>query len=162
MDSKAAEKKLEARRCSEVMRDLVYALRGRFEEGLRGTGVTLAQLRLLKAVEQQSDASAASIARQCQVTPQTLHTMLSRAAREGWIVRGSSEQNHRFVTAALTPEGSAILERGGKLREELEDELWQGTSLERLREVREALEGGLGNLRRAEVSMQKTPPHPNR
>ena len=128
------------------MRDLLGAYRVRFEDELRGTGVTLPQLRLLKAVEQQTEASAAAIARLCQVTPQTLHAMLARAVREGWIVRGSSHRNHRFVTAALTSQGKAILEHGTGLKERLDAELWRGVPASAMRAMRETLEAGLANL----------------
>ncbi|MBE7158052.1 MAG: MarR family transcriptional regulator, partial [Rhodospirillales bacterium] len=83
MDAEKKDKRVEARRISEAMRDLLTVFRNRFEEEFRASGVTLAQLRLLKAVQRQKERSAASIARECHVTPQTLHTMLSRAVREG-------------------------------------------------------------------------------
>ncbi len=131
------------------MRDLFQTLRARFEEEFRETGVTLAQLRMLKMVEGQQGASAAAIARACHVTPQTLHTMLARAAREGWIVRGSTDRNHRFVTASLTASGQAILQMGTSLRERLEDEMWRGASLAQMVTMRQGLESGLINLTRA-------------
>ena len=160
MDSTADRKKAEARRCTEAMRDLFQSFRARFEEELRDTGVTLPQLRMLKMVEGQQGTSAAAIARACHVTPQTLHTMLARAAREGWIVRGSTESNHRFVTASLTPSGQAILQIGMQLRERLEAELWRDASLNDIVAVRNALESGLANLSQSRASPGGDPLHP--
>ncbi len=160
MDSADSEKKAEARRCTEAMRDLFLNFRARFEEELRDTGVTLPQLRMLKMVEGQQGTSAAAIARACHVTPQTLHTMLARAGREGWIVRGSTDRNHRFVTASLTPSGQAILQIGMALRERLEAELWKGVSLHEVAAVRKALEFGLANLRPGGGESDGSPVHP--
>ena len=53
--------------------------------------------------------SGATIARTCQVTPQTLQAMLTRAEREGWITRDISEVNHRILTASLTRKGEVAL-----------------------------------------------------
>lgn len=162
MDASEMEKKAEARRCSEAMRDLLNAFRVQFEDGLRGSGVTLAQLRLLKAVEQHTEGSAASIARLCHVTPQTLHTMLSRAAREGWIVRGSSDRNHRFVTASLTAEGRAVLAQGIELKERIEADLWRDVPLEAMRALRQTLESGLRNLGSPTREPEEATRHPKR
>lgn len=136
------------------MRDLMNVFRARFEEEFRETGITLAQLRLLKAVQQPAERSAASIARECSVTPQTLHTMLTRAVREGWITRGSTERNGRFVTANLTPEGRKLLLQGVALREKTEAEMWQGIARKEIRQARKTLEAGLANLA-AKVPAQK-------
>ena len=160
MDSERELKKAEARRCTEAMRDVFQAFRARFEDELRGTGVTLPQLRMLKMVEGQQGTSSAAIARACHVTPQTLHAMLARAAREGWIVRGSSESNHRFVTASLTPSGQAVVEMGMALRERMEAELWQRASVADIQMVRQALEAGLANLQGQSQTPQGGAPHP--
>ncbi len=148
MDDPQTAKQEEARRCTEAMRHLFLHFRTRFEEELRGTGVTLPQLRMLKSIEQQSEVSAAAIARMCGVTPQTLHAMLARAVREGWIVRGTSDRNHRFVTAALTSKGQEIVGSGIALRERMEAELWNDVPTVALKNLREMLERGLANLAR--------------
>lgn len=148
MDPSRKSRRAEARRCTEAIRDLLISYKARMEDRLRGTGVTLPQLRMLKAVSQQPAAvSAASIARTCHITPQTLQSMLTRATREGWIVRGSSDRNHRFVTASLTPAGEAILAQALELAGEIEDEIWQGVPLAAMQAMRETLEAGLANLR---------------
>ena len=136
----------EARRCTEAMRDLVLGYRAQLDDAMRPTGVTLPQLRLLKAVAQQGDVSAASIARLCHVTPQTLQSMLTRATREGWIERGSSEGNGRIVTASLTAHGEAILQQGMEVAARLEQQLWQGVPLAEMKLFRETLEACLARL----------------
>ncbi len=163
MDSESAgtTKGADARRISELLRDLMNVFRARFEEEFRDTGVTLAQLRLLKAVQAQTERSAASIARDCHVTPQTLHTMLTRAVREGWITRGNSDRNHRFVTVALTPAGKALLQHGIELKERTESELWRGVSAEAVHAARRTLEAGLRNLEAKANEPPGSTPHPN-
>ena len=128
------------------MRDLVFGFRAHLDNALRPTGVTLPQLRLLKAAAQQGDVSAASIARHCHVTPQTLQTMLVRATREGWIERGSSTSNSRIVTASLTARGEAILQEGLAVSARLSEQLWQGVPLTELKFFREMLEDCLARL----------------
>ena len=138
---------LEARRAKEAMRDLLLVYRSRIEDVLRPTGVTLPQLRALYAIDQQDgDVSAATIARQCHVTPQTLQSILTRATREGWIVRGTSQRNGRIVTAALTPAGSEILRLAMAAAAEVDEQIWHGIPLKDMEAMRETIERGLRNL----------------
>ena len=146
MKEARSRRDLEARRCTETMRGLLLGYKARMEEELRDTGVTLAQLRMLRAIEQQSEASAAAIARDCHITPQTLQSMLARATREGWIIRGSSDRNHRFVTAALTPSGRAVLRDGMNMAARVEQQIWRGVPLDAMRSMRTTLQSGLANL----------------
>jgi MarR family transcriptional regulator, organic hydroperoxide resistance regulator len=140
------DKRAEARRISEAMRDLLNIYRARFEYEFGKSGVSLPQLRMLKAVQHGAERSAASLARECHVTPQTLHTMLARAAREGWIARGSSGSNHRIVTATLTTAGEALLQQGSALKEATEAEMWADVPLKAVRQTRKTLEAGLQKL----------------
>ncbi len=138
---------LEARRAKEAMRDLLLVYRSRIEEAMRPTGVTLPQLRALHAIDQAGgDVSAASIARQCHVTPQTLQSILARATREGWIVRGTSQRNGRIVTAALTPAGRQILAMATATAAEADAVIWEGISLKDMETMRGTIERGLRNL----------------
>ena len=132
MTDPQTSKQHEARRCTEAMRDLFLHFRAHFEEELRGTGVTL-----------------------------PLHAMLTRAVREGWIVRGTSDRNHRFVTAALTSKGKAIVRSGMALRERMEGELWKDIPVSALKNFREMLERGLANLERREREPGGASRHPN-
>ena len=139
----------EARRCKEAMRDLLLAYRTRVEDATRPTGVTLPQLRALYAIQQQgADVSAATIARQCHVTPQTLQSILTRATREGWIVRGSSQRNGRIVTATLTEAGEAILQRAMETVAQVDEQIWRGVPLKMMEAMRSTIEIGLANLDR--------------
>lgn len=146
MASASVAKRVEQARCKELMRDFLLAYRDWMEEALRREKLTLPQLRMLHAVEQGSEESAAAIARACQVTPQTLQAMLERAVREKWIVRRPSERSLRILTASLTPKGRAILERGKQLSEELGLRMWAGVDTAALKQCNGVLEQGLANL----------------
>lgn len=162
MPNAPTARQVETRRCTEAMRALFLSFRAFFEEELRGTGVTLPQLRMLKTIGEQDQASAAAIARTCGVTPQTLHAMLTRAVREGWIVRGTSDRNHRFVTASLTPRGESIVQSGTQLRERMEAELWRDVPIPTLTVVRKTLESGLLSLESHSREPNRSERHPKR
>jgi DNA-binding MarR family transcriptional regulator len=136
----------EKRRCSENLGRMVKGYRALLEDALRDQNLTLPQLKLLKAIEEQSGASAAALARTCSVTPQTMQSILTRAVREQWIVRGKSVGNNRILTASLTPLGEAVLERGSQMAARIEDTLWRGISMATLQQLNEILEAGIANL----------------
>jgi DNA-binding MarR family transcriptional regulator len=146
MSEYRAEKAKFARQCTKSLRELLVGYRSLLEDALRGEGVSLAQLRLLSAIEEQGNVSGATIARTCQVTPQTLQAMLTRAEREGWIMRDTLESNHRIMTASLTKKGEAALARGLAAAAEIEEKIWQGVSANALERMFITLEHGIANL----------------
>ena len=129
------------------MRDLVIAYKAALEESLRPYGLTLPQLRLLHAVAEREDVSSATIARECHVTPQTLQAMMTRAVREGWILRERSESNQRILTASLTLKGRRLLDRGEQFVRRIEKQMWKDVSSKTLRAVAEMLELGTESVR---------------
>jgi DNA-binding MarR family transcriptional regulator len=141
------EKAKLARRCSQSLRELLMGYRSQLEDALRSEGLTLPQMRLLKAIKEQAGVSGASIARTCQVTPQTLQAMLTRAEREGWITRDISAINHRILTASLTRKGEMALASGLAAAAEIEEKIWSGVSAHTLDQLNLTLEHGLANLR---------------
>jgi DNA-binding MarR family transcriptional regulator len=144
--SKQERRAIEARKCSENMRQLTIGFRSLLEDALRDEGLTLPQLRLLKAVKQQTDVSAAALARTCKVTPQTLQAVLARAVQAQWIVRGKSQKNERFVTATLTPLGESTVQLGMAMAARIEERIWQDVGLSDLKQLNETLQAGIANL----------------
>jgi DNA-binding MarR family transcriptional regulator len=143
---KPSRKLSEERRCSQNLGRVVKGYRALLEDALREEGLTLPQLHLLKAIEAQAGASAAALARTCHVTPQTMQSVLTRAVREQWIVRGKSVGNNRIVTASLTPLGKAVLERGSQMSARIEEILWRGVGRSTLQQLNTILEAGIVNL----------------
>ena len=158
MSDYRSEKAKAARHCTQTLRELLLGYRALLEDALRGEGLTLAQLRLLKAVEEHGGVSGATIARTCQVTPQTLQAMLTRAVREGWIVRETSQRNQRILTASVTKQGRSLLDRGLLMAAEIEVTLWAGVSSEDLVRTNSILDRGAANLH-AEQQRRRGPKH---
>jgi MarR family transcriptional regulator, organic hydroperoxide resistance regulator len=136
----------EKRRCSENLGRMVKGYRALLEDALRDESLTLPQLKLLKAIKEQTGASAAALARTCHVTPQTMQSILTRAVREQWIVRGKSVDNNRILTASLTALGEEVLERGSQMAARIEEILWRGIGNSTLQQLNQILETGIANL----------------
>jgi MarR family transcriptional regulator, organic hydroperoxide resistance regulator len=143
---KRSRKVSEKRRVSENLWRVVKGYRALLEDAVRDEGLTLPQLKLLKAIKAQTGASAAALARTCSVTPQTMQSILTRAVREQWIVRGKSVGNNRILTASLTPRGEAVLERGSQMSARIEEILWSGIGNATLQQLNQILEAGIANL----------------
>ena len=146
MSEYRAEKAKLARRCSQSLKELMVGYRALLEDALGGSGLTLPQMKLLHAVKEQGSVSGAMIARICQVTPQTLQAMLTRAEREGWITRDISAVNRRILTASLTRKGEAALATGMAAAAEIEEKIWSGVSVNALERLNNTLEHGIQNL----------------
>ena len=134
------------RRCIEAMRGILIGYKAEMEHRLREQGLTLPQLRLLRTLQEHGGLSAAATARMCQITPQTLQGILTRAVRDGWIVRGTSERNGRILTATLTRHGERTLALGMAMAMEIEAVIWGEFSLSTLKSTRRVLERGLASL----------------
>jgi DNA-binding MarR family transcriptional regulator len=65
----------------------------------------------------------------------------------GWVVRGTDDENHRLVTARLTPAGERLLAYADGVLAQLSAEVWSGISLAELREMNAVIERGLENLK---------------
>lgn len=140
------EKAKAARQCTKSLRELMLGYKALLEDALREEGLSLPQLRLLHAVQEHGGVSGAAIARSCQVTPQTLQAMLTRAVREKWVVREASEHNHRILTPSLTAKGRRLLERGLAAAGEVEATIWAGVSMSDIEQMNAVLSRGLANV----------------
>jgi DNA-binding MarR family transcriptional regulator len=139
-------KAVQTRQFTENIRHLLVGVKLLLAHALREQGLTLPQLRLLGIVEQNPGVSAAETARLCDVSPQTLQSMLTRAERELWITRGSSAHNHRIVTVSLAPAGRRVLKQGKAILARIEAELWQGTPATQIQALNTALAHPLARL----------------
>ncbi len=134
------------RALSVGMKRLLTGSRMLMEAALEREGITLAQLRMLKALDEQQQTSAAELARLCYVTPQSMQAAVTRAERVGWIERKVSPSNRRILTAHLTRSGKQVLKRGVTLWEAIEQKVWSGANAQELRAMNKALQGALDRL----------------
>ena len=139
----------ELRRSNTLMRRLLLGFKGRLDDELRARNVTTAQLRFLTEVKERPGSTGAQMARACYVTPQSAQAMMVRAVAHGWVERGTNAENHRLVTARLTPEGERLLAYADGVLAQLEVEVWQGVSVADLKTMNGLLERGLSNLEAA-------------
>jgi DNA-binding MarR family transcriptional regulator len=136
----------EVARVKTLMRRLLVALKGRLDDELREKHLTSAQWRFLNEVKERPGSSGAQLARACYVTPQSAQAMMAYAVERGWVTRGTHAENHRLVTARLTPKGERLLAYAHEVLARLEAEVWAGVSLGDLREMNRVMERGLKNL----------------
>ena len=146
MTLKRTKREIETRRGVKLMQRMLVGFRGKLDEELRSKNVTTAQLRFLHEVKRQPGVSGAEMARACYVTPQSAQAMMKRAVDRGWVVRGKAVQNHRVVTARLTPAGERLLTHADAVMTRIEAEVWRGVSSKNLRAMNEVLERSLRNL----------------
>ncbi len=139
----------------KLTRRISILFRDRLEEQLRSANVTAAQLQLLAALTREPLSSGAQIARYCQVTPQTTHTLMAVAERRGWITRVPDPQNEHTLLATLTPEGRRVFRRSKAVALRLQEKMLSSFSAADIAQLQSMLTELLANLESA------TPP-PNR
>jgi DNA-binding MarR family transcriptional regulator len=136
----------ELRHSITLMRRVLLGFKGRLDDELRPRNVTTSQLRFLTEVKERPGASGAQMARACYVTPQSAQAMMVRAVERGWVVRGTDNENHRLVTARLTPAGERLLTYADSVMARMELEVWDGVPVSEFRAMNKVLERGLANL----------------
>lgn len=67
--------------------------------------------------------SAAQLARESMVTPQTMSTVLTNLEKRGWMEREPSQLHQKVIVNKLTKSGRAILKKADKEARRVEDEL---------------------------------------
>lgn len=140
-----------ARQLRDHLRAFTFGFRDWLEQSMRPQGMTVAQLRMLFAVRYESEASSARIARLCQVTPQTMQTMLERAVREKWLVRRPARDNARILVSTLTPKGEALLQQAIDAASAFEQQVWQDASTSQLQAMNAAFAAALKRMDEAEA-----------
>ena len=87
-----------------LVKRVQQALRRRSDAALRGTGVSMAQYAVLRALADQPDASAAELSRRCFITRQSLQDLLA-ALRSAGLVESAGPPRGRSQALRLTADG---------------------------------------------------------
>jgi DNA-binding MarR family transcriptional regulator len=144
--SKSEIRDAEAKAIAGNMKRLMTGYRTLLEIELEKENITLAQLRMLHALSDEPDHSAADLARTCFVTPQSMQAIVTRAEKLGWIRRHPSAANRRVLTAQLTAEGRRVLEKGMGFWTEISRDMWSGAKLSELELLNSTLTGAVDRL----------------
>jgi DNA-binding MarR family transcriptional regulator len=144
--SKQEIRDAEAKGIAVSMKRLITGYRSLLEADLEEEGITLAQLRMLNALQEQPETSAADLSRICYITPQSMQAVVQRAEKEGWITRTPSPQNRRVLTASLTAEGRRVLERGMELWSRIARQTWDGAKLSEMEMLNTLLRAAVDRL----------------
>jgi DNA-binding MarR family transcriptional regulator len=148
----------EQRELSLLMKRLLTSYKAQLEMMIEQEGITLAQIRMLNALNERADVSAAELARICYITPQSMQAVVKRAEAAGWITRSPSPANRRVLTATLTPTGRRVLLRGLALSAKLERHIWVDAKSSELRVMKRSLQTALGRLQ-AQADIQNAEHH---
>jgi DNA-binding MarR family transcriptional regulator len=90
---------------------------------LREFNLTVPQYTVLLAVSYLPGSSGAQLARVCEVTPQTMTTVLSNLENKGLITRTQSSVHQKVLVTALTPSGRAMLKKADARERSVEHRL---------------------------------------
>ena len=129
-----------------MMKRLMLHFRSQVDEELQPFGVTKAQIQLLAAIRDAPLSSGAHLSRLCDVTPQTVQTLIQKTEESGWIVRGKDSVNDRIVTASLTTAGEELLRTADTVVKGIEARLWSGVSASEIEGLHRLLEKCLSNI----------------
>lgn len=136
----------ERRESSIGLKRLLIGYRALMETALEGEAVTLAELRMLRALEEHPEISAAELARTCYISPQSMQAVVTRTERAGLITRSAAESNRRVLKATLTANGKTVLERCSVLASRMEADIWRDVKRSELQQFNATLAKGLAGL----------------
>jgi DNA-binding MarR family transcriptional regulator len=129
-----------------VIKRAEQALIGRKTHALREFGLTVPQYAVLLLLASSDGMSAAQLARECMVTPQTMATVLANLERDGLIDRHPSALHQKVVVNVATAEGRAVVEKADEAALRVEGALSAAFTPEELRAFEGFLERAIATL----------------
>ncbi|RKS06262.1 DNA-binding MarR family transcriptional regulator [Nocardiopsis sp. Huas11] len=100
-----------ADRLGHTIKRAEQALIGRKSRALREFSLTVPQYAVLLLLSVSDGMSAAQLARECMVTPQTMATVLTNLERSGLIERNLSPLHQKVTVNSISDEGRALVAR---------------------------------------------------
>lgn len=90
---------------------------------LRPLGLTVPQYSALMFIAAQPGISAAALARECLVTPQTMATVLTNLEAKQLVTRKPHPWHRNATELTLTPDGQRLLDQADKLASAIEQRI---------------------------------------
>src|SRR2546427_4453371 len=122
-------------------------LRMVMDQALKKQGLTTPQYATLFAIEQESTASNAKLAKRCFVTPQTMIRIVGLLYQGGFIEKTDDLDHGRIIQIALTEKGKRVLAKSHKAIRDIEQRMLAGFRKEKLAAFGSHLDQCLKNLR---------------
>ncbi|MCX4538069.1 MarR family winged helix-turn-helix transcriptional regulator [Streptomyces sp. NPDC002596] len=129
-----------------LVKRLELAIRAQLDEMLRDSGVTTLQYTALTVLAHRDGISAAQLARDSFVTPQSMADMLRLLDNCGLIRREPNPQSKREVLVHISDAGRAFLRDYAAPVAELEDRVLEGLTPAEAAAFRSALQTGWQRL----------------
>jgi len=127
---------------------LELVIRARLDDMLRGSGVTTLQYTALTVLEHRDGVTAAQLARDSFVTPQSMSDMLRALEANSLISRSANPASRRELLVHLTERGVALLEKFAPKAKAIEDQMTHGMDATAAQTFRTDLTTGWSNLRK--------------
>jgi DNA-binding MarR family transcriptional regulator len=112
-----------AGRLGHAIKRAEQALNTAKSAALREFNLTVPQYTVLHAVSYLPGSSGAQLARVCEVTPQTMTTVLANLEAKNLIVRTQSSVHQKVLVTTLTSGGRTLLRKAGIRERAVEDDL---------------------------------------
>lgn len=122
-----------------VLKHAQNALRQTMDDRLAEADLTTAQYAALTALEREEGLSNAELARRCFVTPQTMHSIVTRLEDEHLLERTPHPDHGRIQQLHLTEAGQARLDEGHQIVEAIEERMTAEVSRDELEQAKQVL-----------------------
>lgn len=129
-----------------LVKRLELAIRAQLDDMLRESGVTTLQYTALTVLGHRDGISAAQLARESFVTPQSMADMLRPLAERGFIHREPNPASKRELLVYLSQAGRIFLEKYAGRVAEIERRMTVDLTVAETESLRSALESGWQHL----------------
>ena len=133
-------------RLGHTIKRAEQALISRKSRVLREFGLTVPQYAVLLLLSASDGMSAAQLARECMVTPQTMATVLTNLERSGLIERSLSPLHQKVTVNSISDEGRSLVARADQAALRVEGGLAAEFTEEELSALGDLLERAIATL----------------